>query len=252
MTNALFPMAMALAEELAAAGAGLVLVARDAEGLAALAEGLQRRYGTSVTVMAADLSQPETPRMIFDAAWAQSPLDLLIHHADHDSAAGIVDLDWAQHEATLQRHVTAPCALTHCFSAALGAHGWGRVLFVTVASAARRAPAGEPIAYASQAFLRHYAAALRARWRGSGRGCTLLCVPAAGPWVSSTSVAPLEPVDTIPALATTRLARRAVRALLAGSACVTPGRLNGLWQTTLSLMSGGMRRWRAKRSRART
>ena len=61
VTNALFPMAMALAEELAAAGAGLVLVARDAEGLAALAEGLQRRYGTSVTVMAADLSQPETP-----------------------------------------------------------------------------------------------------------------------------------------------------------------------------------------------
>ena len=55
----------ALAEQLAAQGANLVLTARRADRLAKLADAVTARYKIQTQVFAADLTRPEAPREIF-------------------------------------------------------------------------------------------------------------------------------------------------------------------------------------------
>ena len=63
VTGASSGIGEALARSLAGRGVGgLILVARSADKLERLAEELRAQHGTGVSVVAADLSDPEAPR----------------------------------------------------------------------------------------------------------------------------------------------------------------------------------------------
>jgi uncharacterized protein len=72
----------ALAVELAAAGANLVLTARRADRLEALASRLQAEHKIQTRVIAADLADPAAPQHLYDATEGQGTIiDILINNA---------------------------------------------------------------------------------------------------------------------------------------------------------------------------
>ncbi|MHA7834648.1 MAG: SDR family NAD(P)-dependent oxidoreductase [Algiphilus sp.] len=229
VTGATQPLAIAMSDQLAARGAHLVLVAREHERLAMLAENLQARYGASIMLLAADLSQPETARMLFDTVQPQRPVDILIHHMEAPHLPDDTVTDHAQSHVIVQQHVVALCELTQRFAAAAGQRGWGRVLFICAPMEAPEGALVDATASASVAFIRQYAQSLHRRWRGSGLACTLLTGTTLQPAMSAASASPQElPPSALPQSTTTRLAQRALQALLRGAPRVASRRLRWL------------------------
>ena len=64
ITGASSGLGAEFAQQLAARGHPLILVARREDKLAALASTLHEQYGVAVEVITADLSQPNTPQKI--------------------------------------------------------------------------------------------------------------------------------------------------------------------------------------------
>src|SRR3954470_3773677 len=81
VTGASAGIGAAIARELAADGAKLILTARRQDRLEALAQELTTR-GTEVRIVAADLRDPDAPKQIYAATeGAGIPVDILINNA---------------------------------------------------------------------------------------------------------------------------------------------------------------------------
>lgn len=81
VTGASAGIGAALARELAAHGAKLILTARRADRLETLAAELASR-GTETRIVVADLNDPEAPQQVYDATeGAGIPVDILINNA---------------------------------------------------------------------------------------------------------------------------------------------------------------------------
>ena len=82
VTGASSGIGEALAHKIAAAGFDLVLVARSADKLKALADTLQAEHGVRVRVQSADLSAPgAAARLAAALRRARRPIDLLVNNA---------------------------------------------------------------------------------------------------------------------------------------------------------------------------
>jgi 3-oxoacyl-[acyl-carrier protein] reductase len=120
------------------AGANLLLVARSAAGLAALAERLGPRDGQSLAVLAADLRDVSTPAQIIATAQKQfSTLEVLVNNAALQGPIGPSwQTDWEAWQATLRVNLLAPVALCRlCVPWMLGA-GRGKILNLSGGGAA--------------------------------------------------------------------------------------------------------------------
>lgn len=74
-------LGLAMADRFAALGAQLVLSGRRAEVLAAARDGLMARHGASVQTLPCDVRDAAAVEAMFDAAWQQGPLDVLVNNA---------------------------------------------------------------------------------------------------------------------------------------------------------------------------
>lgn len=164
------------ARQLAARGCNLVLTARRADRLQALASDLCAKHGIEADVIADDLADPAAPARIAAAATSNGrAVDILINNAGYGVPGRYDKVDWDTHARFMQVLVTAPLRLCHLLLPAMRQRGYGRI--VNVASLAGLVPAtpGNTLYGPAKAFLMRVSQALATENRAHGVHVCALC-----------------------------------------------------------------------------
>jgi uncharacterized protein len=176
VTGASAGIGAAFARALAVRGHDLVLVARRASRLHALAGELHDRHGTHVHVMPQDLADPAAPRRLAEALEREGlAVDWLINNAGYGVPGTFEASDWTVHADFLQVLVTAPTELAWRLLPGMRERGYGRI--VNVASLAGHVPgsAGHTLYAASKAYLIKFSQSLALENRHLGVQVCALC-----------------------------------------------------------------------------
>jgi short-subunit dehydrogenase len=169
VTGASAGIGEAFAELLAAKGYDVVLIARRADRLDALAAKIRERHGVAAYVIVADLSDPSAPEQIAQSLQQQGlHVDFLVNNAGYGVAGTYVDVPWLTHQHFLQVMVTAVCDLTYRLLPAMLERGWGRVINIASVAGMVPAPAGHTLYAASKAFVIRFSESLSAEGRPRG------------------------------------------------------------------------------------
>lgn len=162
----------AFAAELAASGHDLILVARDAARLDAVAEELRGRGAPSAEALPADLSTQDgrdtVEHRLRDAA---RPVDLLINNAGFGLGKAFSRSSIEDEETLIEVHVRATMRLTHVALPGMIERGRGAV--INVASVAAFVPRGTYSA--AKAWVVSFSESVNAELRGTGVRCMALC-----------------------------------------------------------------------------
>ena len=175
ITGASAGIGAALARVYAGHGWDLVLTARRAGPLKALADEVSH-MGAAATVLTEDLADPAAPRRLFDAVQAQGlRVDGLVNNAGFSRTAGFLNTDPAAHAAMIRVMLAAPVELARLFAPEMVERGYGRIL--NVASLAGQMPAtgGDTLYGPIKSFLIKASQGLHLELRGTGVHVTALC-----------------------------------------------------------------------------
>ena len=120
-----------IARVFADAGADVVAVARDAEGLEETA-GAVRALGRRCLTVAEDLGLPEGPgRAVRAALEAWGTIDILVNSAGIARIAPALDLSLADWEATMAVNLRAPFLLAQALAPGMIAQRWGKIVNIS-------------------------------------------------------------------------------------------------------------------------
>jgi uncharacterized protein len=173
ITGASGGIGLELAQLFARDGHDLFLVARNEERLRAVAGEIESAHHVKATVIAADLSRPDTPDAIL-AATRGVIVDALVNNAGFGLAGRFDKLDLRRQLEMVQVNVVALMHLTGLFLPAMVARGSGRIL--NVASTAGYLPGPfMSVYYATKAFALSFSEALANELAGTGITVTALC-----------------------------------------------------------------------------
>ncbi len=176
VTGASAGIGAALARTFAEQGFDLVITARRADRLEALADELRAAHGHAVRVVVADLADPGAPAALYaEVTGAGIEVDALVNNAGYGLTGAFVDAPWDAHRDFLQVMVTAVADLTHRFLPGMIARqrGW----IINVASVAGFAPPapGHTLYGASKSLLIKFSQSLALEVRRHHVNVTALC-----------------------------------------------------------------------------
>jgi len=174
VTGASSGIGAAFARDLAARGANLIITARRADNLAALAKELEEKHHVEVTVIALDLAVPGAAEALFTKTeGAGRAVDVLINNAGGGIHRNFVDIPWEDTARQIQLNVVTLTELTHRFARAMMGRGKGHIL--NVSSVGAYSPSPTYAAYsAGKAFVRDFSEAIAYELADTGvRVCSL-------------------------------------------------------------------------------
>lgn len=225
VTGASSGIGAAFARELARRGAHLVLTARSAATLEALAVELRAGHGVNVTCFPADLSEPGAAPALYERLRAaRLAVDLLINNAGFGRWARFHHEDPQTYRRMLALNINAVVELTQLFVCDMAARGCGGV--INVASTAAFQPVSYLAVYAAtKSFVLHFTEALDGEYRRSGVSFLALC-----PGATATNFAKVAQarVDERSPHQPEEVARTGLDALLRGRRSVVTGTGNYL------------------------
>ena len=141
ITGATVGIGRAFAEQLAASGHDLVLVARDGERLQQVADQLIARHAVAVEVLVADLaSAPGRETIEARLADRARPIDLLVNNAGHGAGAAFLAGTMESEEAMFEVNAHAVLRLTRAALPSMVERRTGAV--INVSSIAAWVPRG--------------------------------------------------------------------------------------------------------------
>lgn len=176
VTGASAGIGHAFAEILAVEGFDLILTARRADRLEAIAHELQGRHGISAHVLPADLADRESPARLVDEIVARGlRVDVLINNAGYGVPGSYAGTTWRQQDDVLQVMVVAVAELTHRLLPAMIERKWGRIVNVSSLAALLPGVAGHTLYAASKAFLVPFSESLALEGGRHGVHVTALC-----------------------------------------------------------------------------
>lgn len=176
VTGASAGIGAAFADVLAEAGYGLILTARRADRLEAVAARLRERHGVPVAVLVADLADPAAPAVLVEAiAAAGLTVDVLVNNAGYGVPGRYAATEWTRQRDFLQVLVTAVAELTHRLLPGMIERRFGRVLNIASLAALVPAAPGHTLYAASKAFLVKFSESLAGECRADGVHVTAVC-----------------------------------------------------------------------------
>lgn len=172
ITGASSGIGEALARQFAEREFNLVITARRADRLTALADSLSH---VDVTTVPCDLGAPGGAQQLIDAVAAEGKqVDVLVNNAGVAYSSFLTDLTPEETESLIALNITALTRLTHHYANEMMARGFGRIL--NVASVAGFQPVPSMSLYAaSKAFVLSLSEGLSEELRGTGVSVTALC-----------------------------------------------------------------------------
>jgi short-subunit dehydrogenase len=176
ITGASAGIGAALATVCASRGHDLILTARRAAPLTALAERLAEQHGVAAHVIPADLADADAATQLMAAITARGLMvDGLVNNAGFSRTTGFLATDPADHAAMIRVMLTAPVELSRLTLPGMVERGWGRVL--NVASLAGQMPAtgGDTLYGPIKSFLIKASQGLWLETQGTGVHVTALC-----------------------------------------------------------------------------
>jgi short-subunit dehydrogenase len=226
VTGASAGIGEAFARELAARHHDLVIVARSATRLEALASELQQTHWVNVEVLDADLTDPsQLAKVEARLADEQRPIDVLINNAGFGTLGDFETLDVDNEEREVRLNVLAVVRLSHAALGPMVARGRGGIL--NVSSIAGFQPLPQMAIYgATKAFITSFSQALHNEAKSKGVTITVLCP---GFTHSEFQVRSGAHASRLPEFAwqnPPEVARAGLAALDKGKALVVPGGLN--------------------------
>ncbi|MBP6596532.1 MAG: SDR family oxidoreductase [Arenimonas sp.] len=174
ITGASSGIGAAIAREYASRGVPLVLVARRAERLNALAAELSGQV--DCVVIAADLADPATPARLYAETQARGlRVGTLVNNAGYGVPGRFLSAPWKTHADFLQVLMTSVAELTHLYLPAMEAAGHGRILNVASLAGLVPASAGHTLYGAAKIWLVRFSESLDQEVRKHGVHVTALC-----------------------------------------------------------------------------
>jgi uncharacterized protein len=211
------------ANQLAAAGINVVLVARRLDMLQDLGTALAERYGVDYRAVGVDLSDPGALTPIAEAT-NDIDVGLLVSNAGTALPGPFVDSDLQAQRAILRLNTAAHLGLTHHFGERLARRGRGGIVLVSALGAIHGVPYMAHTA-ATKAYITSLGAGLHVELAKHGVHVTVLHPgPTRTPALADLGLDP----DTMPIspMAPDDCAREALRALARNRARCIPGRIN--------------------------
>jgi short-subunit dehydrogenase len=173
VTGASSGIGQSFARRLARGGHDLVLVARDASRLEALAKELDAQCSAASEVLSADLTDATQLARVEARLRAEPAIDVLINNAGFGSYGNFHELDVDVEAREVQLNVTALVRLTHAALGPMVARGSGSVLNVASVAAFQPVP-GDATYAATKAFVLSFTEAVHEELRGTGVHMTVL------------------------------------------------------------------------------
>jgi uncharacterized protein len=228
VTGASSGIGIVLAEELAAKGSNLVLVARRRDALEEVAARLHAEHGIEVRVEPADLARSGEPERLFTTIRNNGiEISLLANNAGFGTYGAFDAIDAVTEESMIDLDIKALVRLTRLFAPRMRTAGFGRILLTASVGAYSPGPL-YAVYCAAKAFVLSYGLAVRHELKGSGVTVTIL-----SPGVVKTAFHRVAGHEANRFKARTGMeaapvGRAAVRGMLRGSAEVVPGLLTKL------------------------
>lgn len=175
ITGASAGLGTEFAEQLAARGCDLLLVARREDRLRALSEQLSAKHAAKVAVFAADLSDRAAPAEIERFAAAQGiAVDWLVNNAGTAGPHLLDDRDWDAQAKFFELMMISVAQMCHRFVPGMRARGFGRVINVSSFAGRLARPAGANYGPA-KTYLVALSEELALTLRGTGVHVSALC-----------------------------------------------------------------------------
>lgn len=214
-----------IARELASLGADLVITARSADRLEALALELRERHAVTVAVIPADLSASAGVEALIAAVDREHQIDILVNNAGLGLWGPFVESTWADVERQLQVDLMALTRLSHHFAPTMKARGRGRIM--NVASFLALSPCPDFAVYAAaKSYVLSLTEALDVELKKTGVRCFATCPGGTRTGFSQVAGQRLNKVGERSLMTSAEVARLSVTKMLRGRRTYIPGWLN--------------------------
>ncbi len=175
ITGASVGIGAEFARQFAARRHDLILVARREQALTSLAQQLRERHGVGVTVLALDLSQPDSAVQLHSRTRDLGiDVDVLVNNAGFGTHGDLVDADLQRLTDEITLNCTTLVGLTARYLPAMRAKRHGTI--INIASTAAFQPVPHMAVYgATKAFVLSFTEALWAEEKGHGIRVLAVC-----------------------------------------------------------------------------
>ena len=229
VTGASSGLGLDFAQEAARDGHDLVLVARSAEPMRALAERLQKDYGTTAHVIAQDLALPRAGTAVAEAiAKLGLEVEVLINNAGFGFNGTFVELDPDELTRMMQLNVVTLTDLVRALLPGMLARKSGRVMLLASTAAFQPGP-NMAVYCATKSYVLSFGEALAHETRGTGVTVTTVCPGTTTTNFQKTaSIATSSNLLRAGAMPAADVARQGYRAMKAGKPVIVTGVANAI------------------------